>query len=103
MPVLNHCRDTISCRDKDWRVVLVEPRKLAQPRFRACQTGFVRSPGEIGSLDVSPPPTVEELERWVAFGATWRLVEISDRGALVDLCQCTGELVEQRGSKDPIV
>jgi hypothetical protein len=54
-------------------------------------------------LDVRPPLTVEELERWVAFGATWRLVEISDRRAIVDMCQCTGELVQQRGSNDPIV
>jgi hypothetical protein len=58
---------------------------------------------EIGSLDVRPPLTVEELEHWVAFGATWRLVEISDRCAVVDMCQCTGELVERRGSDDPIV
>ena len=49
------------------------------------------------------PLTVEELERWVAFGATWRLVEISDRCAIVDMCQCTGELVQQRESDDPIV
>jgi hypothetical protein len=49
------------------------------------------------------PLTVDELERWEAFGATWRLVEISDRRAVVDLCQCTGELVEQRGASDPVV
>lgn len=49
------------------------------------------------------PLTVEELERWVAFGATWRVVEISDRGALVDLCQCTGEVEEQRVANDPAV
>lgn len=50
-----------------------------------------------------PRLTVEELERWVAFGATWRVVEMSERGAVVDLCQCTGELVEQRESSDPLV
>lgn len=49
------------------------------------------------------PLTIEELERWVAFGATWRLVEISDQGAVVDMCQCTGELVDRRGATDPIV
>jgi hypothetical protein len=58
---------------------------------------------EIESLGVTPPLTVEELERWVAFGARWRLVEISDQRAIIDMCQCTGELVEQRGSTDPIV
>ncbi len=52
---------------------------------------------------MKPPLTIEELERWVTFGATWRVVEISDRRAIVDMCQCTGELVEQRGSNDPIV
>lgn len=58
---------------------------------------------EIESLDVGPSLTVADLERWVAFGATWRLVDLSDRGATVDLCQCTGELVERRASTDPIV
>jgi len=53
--------------------------------------------------DVRRPLTVEELERWVVFGARWRLVEISDRRAVVDLCQCTGELEEQRESSDPLV
>ncbi|MFZ0088183.1 MAG: hypothetical protein WAL63_01660 [Solirubrobacteraceae bacterium] len=50
-----------------------------------------------------PCLTVAELEHWVAFGATWRLVEISDTRAIVDMCQCTGEFVEQRASNDPIV
>lgn len=58
---------------------------------------------EIGSLDVKRQLTVEELERWLVFGATWRLVEISDCRAVVDLCQCTGELVERRGASDPMV
>lgn len=49
------------------------------------------------------PLTVDELERWVSFGATWRLVELSDRRAIVDLHQCTGELVERRESSDPVV
>ena len=56
-----------------------------------------------GSLDVRRPLTVEELERWVVFGARWRLVEITDRRAVVDLCQCPGELEEQRESSDPLV
>ncbi len=52
---------------------------------------------------MSRPLTVDELERWASFGATWRLVELSDRRAVVDLCQCTGEVVEQRGASDPWV
>lgn len=49
------------------------------------------------------PLTIEELERWVGSGATWRLVEISDRRAVVDLCQCTGEFVERLDTNDPVV
>jgi hypothetical protein len=45
--------------------------------------------------------TREELERWEQFGATWRVVSLgADRG-LVDLCTCTGELVERRDDLDP--
>lgn len=47
--------------------------------------------------------TVEELERWVEFGAQWRAVGVSDELAVVDMCQCTGELVERRESDDPAV
>jgi hypothetical protein len=46
------------------------------------------------------PLTIEELERWVAFGASWRPVQISHEQAIVELCQCTGELVEQRATSD---
>jgi hypothetical protein len=42
------------------------------------------------------PLTIEELERWVAFGASWRPVQIGYDHAVIELCQCTGELVEQR-------
>jgi hypothetical protein len=47
--------------------------------------------------------TIEELERWVEFGAKWRAIQTSDELAVVDLCQCTGELVEQRETIDPEV
>jgi hypothetical protein len=57
----------------------------------------------MGSLDVRRPLTVEELDRWMSAGAHWRPVEISDRHAVIDLCQCTGELEEQRESSDPLV
>jgi hypothetical protein len=46
------------------------------------------------------PLTIAELERWVAFGAKWRAVEITDERAVVELCQCTGELVERRETAD---
>ena len=47
--------------------------------------------------------TIDEIEQWVAFGATWRLVEISAQAATVEMCQCTGELAERRVATDPIV
>jgi hypothetical protein len=46
------------------------------------------------------PVTIEELEDWVLFGATWRAIEITDERAIVELCQCTGELVERRETAD---
>jgi hypothetical protein len=47
--------------------------------------------------------TVERLERWELFGASWEVVEVSDREVVVDFCSCTGELVERRRSGDPVV
>jgi len=46
---------------------------------------------------------VEDLERWTEAGATWRLVEMSEDRVVIDMCQCTGELVERRSSVDPAV
>lgn len=45
--------------------------------------------------------TLDDLERWVLFGAQWRVVELSEERGVVDLCACTGELVERRESDDP--
>jgi hypothetical protein len=44
--------------------------------------------------------TLADLERWELFGATWRVVELSDDRALLDMCACTGQLVERRTSDD---
>jgi hypothetical protein len=49
------------------------------------------------------PLTVEHLERWVLSGAHWRVVDISNEQVVVDLCACTGELVERRQSDDSAV
>ncbi len=46
------------------------------------------------------PLTVEHLERWALSGAHWRVVDISSEQVVVDLCACTGELVERRQSGD---
>ena len=45
--------------------------------------------------------TMEQLAHWVDCGAGWRVVHLSDERAVVDLCTCTGELVERRESDDP--
>lgn len=45
--------------------------------------------------------TIDDLERWADAGAQWRVVHLSDRSAIVDLCTCTGEPVERRESDDP--
>jgi hypothetical protein len=45
--------------------------------------------------------TIDALERWVLFGAQWRTVDLSGESTVVDLCTCTGELVERLESDDP--
>lgn len=42
-----------------------------------------------------PPITAEQLDRWELFGATWRPVRHDGR-VVIELCACTGELVEIR-------
>lgn len=46
---------------------------------------------------------IEQLERWVTFGATWHAAQWDDHAVVVDFCTCTGELVERRRSTDPVV
>jgi|BarGraIncu00222A_1022003.scaffolds.fasta_scaffold32292_2 hypothetical protein len=47
--------------------------------------------------------TIDRLERWALFGAHWRVVELSSDHAVVDLCACTGELVESAECSDAAV
>ncbi len=47
--------------------------------------------------------TINDLEAWVLSGAHWRVVDISDRCAVVDMCACTGEAMERVKSADPVV
>ena len=49
------------------------------------------------------PLTVDRLERWVLFGAQWRIVDISTDHAVVEFRTCTGELVERAASDDQAV
>ena len=47
--------------------------------------------------------TIEGLEDWVRAGAHWRVVHHSDRRAVVEMQQCTGEAIERLESDDPVV
>lgn len=47
--------------------------------------------------------TIEHLERWALSGAHWRVVEITNRRAVVEFCECTGTPVERMESRTPEV
>jgi len=47
--------------------------------------------------------TIERLERWADTGAHWRVVHHSERRAVVEFQQCTGEPIERLASHDPAV
>jgi hypothetical protein len=47
-----------------------------------------------------PEPPIETLRRWEDSGATWKLYELTEEHAVVDLCTCTGEPVERLESDD---
>jgi hypothetical protein len=50
---------------------------------------------------VARESTIEELRDWELNGAVWRPVEVDSDRAVVDLCSCTGELMERVESADP--
>ena len=41
------------------------------------------------------------LQRWEDHGAQWRLLELNEEGAIVELCTCYGEPVDRLRSSDP--
>ncbi len=45
--------------------------------------------------------TVAELQDWERSGAVWRPAEIRSGSAVVDLCSCSGELMDRVESDDP--
>ncbi len=47
--------------------------------------------------------TIDDLESWVQSGAHWRVVDISNQHAVVDMCSCTGEPMERVEADDPAV
>jgi hypothetical protein len=50
---------------------------------------------------VSPDDPVAVLERWRHHGADFRVLHLSDQGAVVQLLSCTGEPVDRLESNDP--
>lgn len=44
---------------------------------------------------------VSVLERWCDYGADYRVLQLSDEGAIVELRTCFGEPVERLESSDP--
>jgi hypothetical protein len=41
------------------------------------------------------------LQRWAAHGATWPMVTLTEKLAVVELCTCYGTPVDQLRSSDP--
>jgi len=48
-----------------------------------------------------PESPLDVLRRWEEHGAVWRTAWLGPREALVDLCTCTGEQVDELRSSDP--
>jgi hypothetical protein len=48
-----------------------------------------------------PESPLETLDRWEGSGAVWRARTVTDTEAIVDLCTCGGEPVDQLVVTDP--
>jgi hypothetical protein len=60
------------------------------------------APPEPGPPEPAPPePPLQVLARWEEAGAVWRTRRLTDAEAVVDLCACTGEKVDELRSSDP--
>ena len=44
---------------------------------------------------------MKTLERWEAHGAIWRILILTEKRAVVELCTCHGEPVDTLRSSDP--
>jgi hypothetical protein len=47
-----------------------------------------------------PESPIDVLKRWEDHGAVWRAWSVTETEAIVDLCTCTGEPVDQLRSSD---
>lgn len=80
----------------------------ANGRGSACRRRDLSTHGEVMAEHVegwrAPSVTIEDLERWEDNGAMWRPFEVTATHAVIDLCSCTGEVMErvQSGAEDVI-
>jgi hypothetical protein len=49
---------------------------------------------------VSQEDPIAVLERWTDNGAVWRVLELTDERAVVEMCTCYGEAVDRLESED---
>jgi hypothetical protein len=49
----------------------------------------------------APESPIQILERWEAHGATWHVLILTGELAVVELCTCYGEAVDELRSSDP--
>ena len=71
---------------------------INDPRVVPCRVGFRTGP-DAGMSDHESD--VATLERWEAHGAIWRVLILTEKRAVVELCTCHGEPVETLRSSDP--
>ena len=65
------------------------------------QSAFRGAGARGDDLTVAREATIDELVDWERNGAVWRPAEIYPGRAVVDLCSCTGELMDRVESDDP--
>lgn len=46
---------------------------------------------------------IDQIQNWVLSGGKWRLADVSGERAVVNLCTCTGELMERLETSEPAV
>jgi hypothetical protein len=48
-----------------------------------------------------PDAPLAILQHWEAHGATWRMITLTEKLAVVELCTCSGTPVDRLRSSDP--
>lgn len=51
----------------------------------------------------SDSSVLDQIQSWVLSGGKWRLADVSPAHAVVNLCTCTGELMERLETSEPSV